>query len=48
MTPEEHYAAAEQLLRTADNLDGPVEDTVYLIALAQVHATLATARRASE
>ncbi len=48
MTADEHYREAERLLREAAgahaaNPLGPASK--YLVAAAQVHATLATARR---
>jgi hypothetical protein len=44
MQPHEHYVRAEELLKAAaEHPDPSASKTVYLLRVAQVHATLATA-----
>ena len=54
MTPQEHYAAAEELLEKVADMAGGNADSdrfqserTHLVALAQAHATLATVSRTS-
>jgi hypothetical protein len=42
MTPDEHYAEAEALLKIAKAGDLPAEKRALTVAMAHVHATLAT------
>lgn len=43
MTPAEHYERAEELLHRADQPDNHPDGSAFFLAMAQVHATLATA-----
>lgn len=47
MTPDEHYREAERLLKDLDSYRGQHVRAEF-IALAQVHATLATIYRSTE
>jgi hypothetical protein len=48
MQPHEHYVRAEELLKAAaEHPDPSASKTVYLLRVAQVHATLATATGAA-
>jgi gamma-glutamyltranspeptidase len=48
MSPAEHYAEAEKLMAEVRGMTLGDPDAMEVLAAAQVHATLATTRRAPE